>query len=78
MTVPYQLANYLDTNITYFQTDNHLNYYCRVHNHTKNLSPVIGIFDIEVHELEFYSETPIGNKRIEDQRVKATIYKIQV
>src|SRR5688572_25711422 len=59
-----------------FQTENGLLYVCRFQNRTRELSPVIGIYDIEVYEFDFTCYTPdiqnCGLKKF-DKKVSTTI-----
>ena len=63
----------------YFQTENGLTYICQFQNRPGNLSPVLGIYDIEICEFEFICYTPdnqnCGFKKF-DKKVSVTIFHL--
>ena len=60
----------------YFITDTNLKYFCRFTRRTQDLSPMLGIYDIDVYEFEFYFFNPNADKRVSeslDCRISKTI-----
>jgi hypothetical protein len=60
----------------YFQTENGLTYICQFRNRTRDLSPVLGIYDIEICEFDFICITSDAQNRgfkKFDKKVSATI-----
>jgi|GEM_PF-1454301 len=60
----------------HFRTENGLTYLCGLRNRTRDLSPVLGIYDIEVWEFYFNSyktDEQSGIRKIFDKMVSTTI-----
>jgi hypothetical protein len=63
----------------HFRTENGLTYLCGLRNRTRDLSPVLGIYDIEVWEFYFDCYNPdeqSGIHKIFDKKVSTTISNI--
>lgn len=72
MQLPYQLNTDSDTGLIHFTTDNGVVYYCRFQYQNKNLSPILGVYDLEIHEFDFY-ENVQNDHRKHDGRVSTTL-----
>ena len=75
---PYELNKEPDSDLYNFTSDHGVKYYCIFKNCTHLLSPVIGIYDIEIFEFEFdYDDSRknvIGERPVRyDERVSETI-----
>lgn len=73
LTAPYQLHFDPESGIYYFTTSKAINYLCRFRNITSNLSPILGVYDLEIYEFEFYPESQLQQKDRFDIGVCATI-----
>lgn len=59
-----------------FVTDTNLSYYCRFINCTNALSPLLGVYDIKIYEIDFYPAIPENVSRrakAKDPKIAATI-----
>ena len=57
-----------------FKTSQALIYTCTFRNVTSKLSPVLGIYDIEIYDFEFYCYDPTPEiKKSKDEQISATI-----
>ena len=72
----YQIVRDPASGFYHFQTAKGLTYICRFQGCTNQLSPVLGVYDIEIYEFDFtcYSPQPFNRELpSKDDRVSATI-----
>lgn len=72
LILPYQVSIDVELNLYYFTTDGADTYYCRFREITNALSPLLGVYDLEIYEFEFYA-TNIG---VFDARIAETICQL--
>jgi len=70
---PYQLVNNPETGLYSFTTDRNINYVCKFQFINPSLSPVLGIYDLEIYEFDFYPESIHKGKDKADNRISETI-----
>lgn len=76
LPLPYQV-NRNSAGLYYFATTDGIIYFCKFADKTLMLSPMLGIYDIEIYEFEFFPFIPDGiEKRIYDDRVAITILNV--
>ena len=73
MTVPYLLEFDADTGIYSFITANNIKYICRFKNVNARLSPLLGTFDIEIYDFDFYPEAKTADRNKFDEGICVTI-----
>ncbi len=73
MQPPYQLTVDASTGIISFSTSTETKYYCRFINQTNQLSPLLGIYDLEIYEFDFQPNSPLRGKKVRDERIKYTL-----
>lgn len=72
----YKLIKDPSSGCFYFQTENGLTYICQLQNCTRYLSPVLGIYDIEICTFDFFChapDSPSHTLKKFDSNVSATI-----
>lgn len=71
---PYKIVFYKNTGLSSFKTSYELTYFCGFENVTSRLSPLLGVYDIEIYDFQFYPYDPIpGKKKGKDSRIAITI-----
>lgn len=59
-----------------FITEGQREYFCLFSDITLDLSPIVGVYDIEVHTFEFSFKEHLPSRKPRDERVLATIKKL--
>lgn len=78
LPLPYNVSHSQDTGFYQFTTDQGVVYVCGFRYATTTLSPLLGIYNLEIYDFEFYPCNPISKstKNRNDERVSATIIKL--
>lgn len=74
---PYPVSLHSSSGIYFFTTNLDTTYTCNFSDLTSRLSPVIGIYDMEVFDFELNAHDPISPvRKTKDERVSATVIEI--
>lgn len=73
MLLPYPLNVDESTGLITFTTEHAISYVCRFQHRNRNLSPILGIYDLEIYEFDFYHNQDINADRKGDLRISKTL-----
>ena len=73
MILPYPLENDAETGLYSFTTNKNVRYICRFRDVTSRLSPLLGIYDLEIFDFDFYPENEPQDKVKFDAAICMTI-----
>ena len=76
MIHPYPLQSDAETGVYYFTTANQVKYVCRFRNVNQILSPVLGIYDLDIYDFDFYPEINSDQKIKFDEAICLTICEL--